>query len=84
MSLKIFILLGMLLIAAVAVDYDHQAEDDDDTPQEVPNYTSLRKATKEELNEERGNSMDKQIVYLIFRTPYVKEKGIIKLVNEFN
>ena len=44
---------------------------------------SMRMVTTESINEERDGSFDKQIIYVIFRKEYVKEKGLLEVTNHF-
>ena len=46
--------------------------------------TELRQITKKGLEDERRKTMDRQVVVITFRDAYVKEKGVLHLVNEFN
>ncbi len=82
--MRLPLLILLLLAVAWAQDYDHEDLDDDDIPKEVPEITKLRTSTKQKMDEERKGSMDKQLVYLMFRKAYVKQKGLVKLVNDFN
>lgn len=78
------VLLALLLSTTYAVDYDHDEVDEVRTPDEVPEITELRRATKSELEEERKGQMDVQVIFIMFRKAYVKEKGIVTLANEFS
>ena len=51
---------------------------------EVTPITSLRRSTKQELEDERKDEFDRSCIFLIFRPKFVKEEGIVPLVNSFN
>ena len=76
------VILFILLTTAFCIDYAHEL--DPEIPKEVPMITELWKSSKKGLEDERRKTMDRQVVVVTFRDAYVKEKGLITLVNEFN
>ena len=76
--------IALLLVIVNCADYDFQDAEENDGPKYVDPLTELGKMSKADLEEERKGSMDKQIVYVTFRRPYVKEKGILKLADELH